>query len=370
MLGDVVAKSIIYATIIGRALDGSGDVPDEWENWQTVFMSIKDDAETAADNAEEAEAGAEAARQAIEDMGVEADTLESGSDATVVKSIDPETGAVTLTFGIPKGDTGATGERGERGETGETGSTGADGFSPIATVSKSGDTATITITDKNGTTTASIADGQTGATGETGPAGEDGFSPIASVSKSGNTATITITDRSGTTTASVADGQTGEAGYSPTASVNKSGSTATISITDKNGTTTATISDGAPGETGPGVASGGTPGQMLIKRTSANYDTQWVDQPTPPVTDVQINSTSVVSNGVANIPYGTSDNVGVVKSNINFGTVIQGGVVKTYPASDADIKTSTQEYRPIVPDNQHKATFYGLAEAAGDTTQS
>lgn len=42
---------------------------------------------------------------------------------------------------------------------------GKDGFSPIATVSKSGNTATIIITDKNGTTTASISDGKDGTGG-------------------------------------------------------------------------------------------------------------------------------------------------------------------------------------------------------------
>ena len=64
----------------------------------------------------------------------------------------------------PKGDTGETGPQGPKGDTGDTGpqgakgDTGADGFSPIATVTKSGDTATITITDKNGTTTASVTE--------------------------------------------------------------------------------------------------------------------------------------------------------------------------------------------------------------------
>lgn len=48
---------------------------------------------------------------------------------------------------------------GMRGLKGEDGSDGQDGYSPTATVTKSGDTATITITDKNGTTTADIYDG-------------------------------------------------------------------------------------------------------------------------------------------------------------------------------------------------------------------
>ena len=59
----------------------------------------------------------------------------------------------------PQGATGATGPQGETGATGPQGPAGSDGFSPIATVSKSGTTVTISITDKNGTTTATVSDG-------------------------------------------------------------------------------------------------------------------------------------------------------------------------------------------------------------------
>jgi len=65
-------------------------------------------------------------------------------------------------FDGAKGDKGDKGDKGEKGDTGikgDTGATGADGFSPIATVEKVGNTATITITDKNGTTTTNIHDG-------------------------------------------------------------------------------------------------------------------------------------------------------------------------------------------------------------------
>ncbi len=67
-----------------------------------------------------------------------------------------------------KGDTGAQGLQGDKGdpgvqglpgEKGEKGDTGADGFSPTATVVKSGSVVTITITDKNGTTTATLTEG-------------------------------------------------------------------------------------------------------------------------------------------------------------------------------------------------------------------
>lgn len=86
---------------------------------------------------------------------------------------------------------------------------GKDGFSPIANVSKSGNVATITITDKNGTTTANISDGINGTNGKDG---KDGFSPIANVVKVGDTATITITDEIGTTTTTITDGINGNDG--------------------------------------------------------------------------------------------------------------------------------------------------------------
>ena len=72
----------------------------------------------------------------------------------------------------PKGDKGDTGEqgpqglqgaKGDKGDTGSAGSDGQDGFSPIATVTKSGAVATITITDATGTTTATVSDGAAGA---------------------------------------------------------------------------------------------------------------------------------------------------------------------------------------------------------------
>ena len=130
---------------------------------------------------------------------------------------------------------------------------GVDGFSPIAKVTQEADGAKITITDVEGTTSANVFNGARGEKGERGEqgiqgvAGSDGFSPIANVTKSGDTATITITDKIGTTTASISDGTdgtngtNGQDGFSPIANVTQSGGVTTISITDKIGTTTSSI---------------------------------------------------------------------------------------------------------------------------------
>ena len=169
----------------------------------------------------------------------------------------------------------------EDGETGPAGKDGADGITPTIGANENwyiGETDT-------GKPSRGAA-GQAGKDGADGKDGTDGFSPIANVSKSGSTATITITDENGTTTASVSDGtdgqdgQDGTDGFSPIASVTKSGNTATISITDKNGTTTATVSDGTngqDGQNGVGVPSGGTTGQILAKTSNTDYATEWID---------------------------------------------------------------------------------------------
>ena len=83
------------------------------------------------------------------------------------------------------------GEKTEFKAVGTDGRDGVDGYSPTATVVKTGDTATIEITDKNGTTTATIS---------------DGFSPEVEVIQGDNSATINITDKTGQHTATILGG--------------------------------------------------------------------------------------------------------------------------------------------------------------------
>lgn len=89
------------------------------------------------------------------------------------------------------------------------------------------------------------------------------------------------------------------------------------------------------------------------------------------LTDVQVNGTSVVTDGVANVPIASSSTLGAVKSYIGEGVEItSGGSLRVGQATDTQVKQGTQGYRPITPAKQHQATFYGLAKASGDTTQS
>lgn len=72
-----------------------------------------------------------------------------------------------------------------------------------------------------------------------------------------------------------------------------------------------------------------------------------------PVTDVQVNGTSVLNNGVANIPQGTAYDRGVFLL-----------------ATTSDFKSGQSTARVVTPAGQDRSIFYGLAKAAGDSTQS
>ena len=131
-----IVKTVIWMTCVLRALDGSANPPQPWESW---VEQVEDAAEDAT-----------AAAALLENASAEAETLDPGASATASYANG------VFSFGIPRG---AAGQDGRDGTDGQDGAPGADGFSPSASVSKSGDTATITITDKDGTTTAAVKDG-------------------------------------------------------------------------------------------------------------------------------------------------------------------------------------------------------------------
>lgn len=85
--------------------------------------------------------------------------------------------------------------------------------------------------------------------------------------------------------------------------------------------------------------------------------------------DVQVNGTSIVANGVAEIPIASRNDFGVVKlgSAFSLGT---GNLLQLVRATNAAVKEGINQAYPIVPYTQNQSAFYGLAKAAGDTTQS
>jgi hypothetical protein len=84
---------------------------------------------------------------------------------------------------------------------------------------------------------------------------------------------------------------------------------------------------------------------------------------------VQVAGVSVLTDGVANVPMATTNQLGVFK--VGNGLLSRpDGTVLIFAAAGGDFKVGANTTNPIVPAYQHNSVFYGLAKAAGDTTQS
>ena len=99
---------------------------------------------------------------------------------------------------------------------------------------------------------------------------------------------------------------------------------------------------------GMGVPDGGTQGQVLKKVSNTDYDTEWADDAGGTITDVQVNGTSVVTDGVANVPQASAGTWGATKM-----------------ATSGYIKGGSTANQSVTPWLQHESAFFGLAKAAG-----
>lgn len=254
---------------------------------------------------------AEASESAWENMRAESSTLDPNEPATA----SYEGGVLSL--GIPKGEKGDKGDRGEQGIQGikgDKGDTGAKGdpfvysdFTPEQLASLKGEKG-----DKGDT-------GIQGVQGERGEKGDTGAQGIqGEKGEKGDTGEQGI------------QGEKGDKG-------------------DKGDT----------GETGPKGDQGDD--YILTQQDKADI-AGLVDVP---VDDVQINGTSIVTDGVANVPIGGTSNFGVFKVNSNYGTGSNNGTITISAATSAGIKNGANGWTPLTPARQHESTFYGLAKIAG-----
>lgn len=152
------------------------------------------------------------------------------------------------------------------------------------------------------------------------------------------------------------------------------GETGATGATGATGPQGETGPQGPQGPAGPGVPTGGTAGQVLKKASGTDYDTEWGNEQGASVTDVQIDGTSILNNGVANVPLVTAyEQAGAFKANYDSSTpfkISSNGIIDIKNPTDAEIKAGSSITRIARVKHQHQATFYGLAKAAGDTTQS
>lgn len=162
----VVAKSVIYYTEILEALDGSGEVPAPWEDWQTEFAGMVADAQEAASEAAESVEHYPTITDGVW-MVWDAATgayVSTGVEATGPKGPKGDKGDTGATG--PQGPQGIQGPQGEQGEAGPQGETGEQG--------PKGDTGATGPQGPKGDTGATGPAGPTGETGPTGPAGAPG----------------------------------------------------------------------------------------------------------------------------------------------------------------------------------------------------
>lgn len=105
------------------------------------------------------------------------------------------------------------------------------------------------------------------------------------------------------------------------------------------------------------------------------YDgTNWVKQASSgggTVQDVQVAGTSVLSEGIANIPIGDGNTLGVVKLNSVYGIASYGapnGYIYISKATDAEVTAKSNTYRPIVPANLQLAVDTGVKGSTNYTS--
>lgn len=241
-----------------------------------------------------------------------------------------------------KGDTGERGEKGEQGERGLQGETGAQGIQGVQ--GEKGDKGDKGDTGEKGDK------GEKGDQGIQGIQGERGEQGIQGVK--GDTGAKGDKGNKGDKGDTGASGKDGADGISPTVSITAITGGHRITITDADGQHSADVMDGD---------------DYVLTAQDKSDIAGLVDVP---VDDVQINGVSAVSGGVANIPLADANNNGVVKINQYQGIRTASGALAVYPSVSAQVKAGTNEARPIVPKYQHESVFYGLAKAAGDTTQA
>lgn len=75
------------------------------------------------------------------------------------------------------------------------------------------------------------------------------------------------------------------------------------------------------------------------------------------------------SNYVKKTDYGTTSVPGVLRIGSGLVSASDGGIAINFAYNDSDIKTGTSAIKLSPISKQHVAVFYGLAKAAGDTTQ-
>lgn len=113
-----------------------------------------------------------------------------------------------------------------------------------------------------------------------------------------------------------------------------------------------------------GLPDGGTTGQVLTKVSDQDGDADWQTPSGGAVQDVQVAGTSVVQNGVANVPVAGNGAVGVTRPNIDRGLQMVGDSIGIIESTTGSYKNGISKFFAVNIAHQHESTFFGLAKAA------
>lgn len=198
----------------GAAYEGMDPPQPTQDMWAQILAIAQNAGAENAAAAEQSAEEAEASKEAIQDMNVQAETLPDESPLTVTKEVDPETGAVTLVFGLTRGPKGTKGD---------------DGYSPTITITPIQGGHRFTVTDKEHPSGQSF-DVMNGAKGD------KGYSPAITITTITGGHRFTVTDEDHPTGQSfdVMDGAKGDAGYSPAVTITTITGGHRVTITDED----------------------------------------------------------------------------------------------------------------------------------------
>ena len=225
--GDADGETVrhIYTRIIPRAKPGDEEpTPEQQRAIDQAIAALN----AGVDRAEDA---ADAADQSAQDAEASAGAASTSANAAATSATNASTSA-TAAAGSASTATTKAGEAAQSASSAaQSAQTASDAVQELVDITASADTlpagSQATATYEDGHLTIGVPTGATGATGPQGAKGDTG--------------------------ATGAQGPQGEKGD--------------------------TGATGAKGDPGEGVPTGGTTGQMLVKASDADYDTEWVDQP-------------------------------------------------------------------------------------------
>lgn len=224
--------------------------------------------------------------------------------------------------------------------------------------------------------------------------GDDGFSPTIEVEPIENGHKVTITDASGTRTFDVMNGQDADVGmkfykvdYNGGQNITHDGVVLTYNdLVEKyndpkwflyaEANQLTMIPSLPPVETDPIIefsCSWIYEGESRISRLIINNLNQvkfenysLATKSDVKVNDVKINGTSILTNGVADIPIATSNSVGLVRANGTYGVALgSNGNLTIARAGDTYIDSRNSGYLPIVPSTLDYAVKQAMCDGKG-----